>query len=170
MKTELTYKQIYGSDKKLLMELEPLWLNYMREIYSDDDDVKNEPDDVIKSWLYGRANIQGQREDMHFECIYLKENLAGFVLYAVDLGGIKGILDAGYGYIMELYVIPQYRRKGIASETFERVKQTLIKDGSDKAYLTPDNESGVPFWKSLGFADTGKIDPDNKMPIYMRTL
>ncbi|MGE5579465.1 MAG: hypothetical protein ACM3WU_05395 [Bacillota bacterium] len=30
--------------------------------------------------------------------------------------------------------------------------------------------SGQPFWASLGFVDSGKVDPDNHLPIYIKRI
>ncbi len=39
--------------------------------------------------------------------------------------------------------------------------------------IQKDNEeqfNGEPFWCSLGFADSGKTDPDNHKPIYIKKV
>lgn len=166
----LIYKQIYIKDENLLNKLIPVWVQYMREIYSSDIDVQKESDDILINWLIERVNIQGQRNSMHFECVFEDDYLIGFIFYAIDLGGIKGILEAGLGYIMEMYVKPEYRRKKYGTIIYEHAKEMLLKDGAINAYLTPDSNSGIPFWKNIGFTDSGKIDPDNKMPIYIKKL
>lgn len=165
----LTYIQVKNESEDINL-LKPLWISYMREIYMGDPDVEILPDHEIADWLTGRVRIQGQRDTMHFERIYEKDILIGFAMYAIDLGGIKGILEAGYGYIMELYIVPDYRRKGMGSQVFQYIENILKKDGTSKIYLTPDSASGIPFWRALGFMDSGKIDPDNKMPIYIREI
>lgn len=161
------YIQVENSQKYIEL-LTPLWISYMREIYEGDSEVENSTDDEIASWLIGRVKIQGQRDTMHFELIYSNEILVGFAMYAIDLGGIKGIIDAGLGYIMELYIVPDFRRKGIASKVFTHMERILKNQGALQIYLTPDSSSGVPFWKTVGFSDSGKTDPDNKMPIYIK--
>jgi GNAT superfamily N-acetyltransferase len=166
----LIYKQIYKNDEHLLNNLIPLWIDYMREIYSEDVDVQKESDDTIKNWLMERVNIQGQRKGMHFECVFEGDYLIGFIFYAIDLGGIKGILEAGLGYIMEMYVAPEFRRKTYGTAVYEHARDRLLEDGAVTAYLTPDSNSGIPFWKNIGFTDSGKLDPDNKMPIYVKKL
>lgn len=153
--------------QKYIDLLTPLWISYMREIYKGDMEVEKAADDEIANWLIGRVQIQGQRDTMHFELIFNNDILVGFVMYAIDLGGIKGLIEPGYGYIMELYIMPDFRRKGIASEVFMHIEGILKNQGAQRIYLTPDSASGVPFWQSLGFSDCGKIDPDNKMPIYL---
>lgn len=150
--------------------LTPLWISYIREIYTGDPEVESASDNEIAEWLTGRVKIQGQRESMHFELIYEKDHLIGFAMYAIDLGGIKGILEAGCGYIMEFYIVPDYRRKGMGSQVYRHMEKTLKTDGARKIYLTPDSVNGVPFWKALGFTDSGKSDPDNKIHIYIKEI
>lgn len=166
----LEYKQIYKEDEKLVQQLASLWVDYMREIYSEDENVLQESDDTIITWLVDRVNVQGQRESMHFECVFDDDNLLGFIFYAIDLGGIREIIEAGLGYIMEMYVVPKARRKGFGTEIYEHAKKTMLEDGAVRAYLTPDSKAGVPFWEKIGFKNSGKIDPDNKMPIYVIEL
>lgn len=163
------YIQIENSQKYVDL-LTPLWISYMREIYEGDAEVEHSTDDEIANWLIGRIKIQGQRDTMHFELIYNNDILIGFAMYAIDLGGIQGIIEAGYGYIMELYIMPDFRRKGIASEVFVHMEGILKNQGTRQIYLTPDSASGVPFWESVGFSDCGKIDPDNKMPIFLKPV
>lgn len=157
------------NEQKYITILSPMWIAYMRELYKGDPEVENISEEELVNWLTGRLNIQGQRDTMHFEIIYKDNEVAGFAMYAVDLGGIKDILESGYGYIMELFILPAKRRKGIATEAFLHMEEVLKKQGADKLYLTPDSVSGIPFWKQVGFYDSGKVDPDNKMPIYIKT-
>ena len=159
------YIQIENSPT-YIERLTPLWIAYMREIAHGD--LLDTTDDEITDWLIKRAEIQGQRDTMHFELIYSGENLAGFAMYAIDLGGIKGILDGGMGYIMEFYIVPELRRKGIATRAFAHMERVLTRQGARQIYLTPDSVSGVPFWERVGFRNSGKTDPDNKMPIYIK--
>lgn len=163
------YIQIENT-QEYVERLTPLWISYMREIYKGDMEVENATDDEIASWLIGRVQIQGQKDTMHFELIFNNDILVGFVMYAIDLGGIKGIIEPGYGYIMELYIMPDFRRKGIATKVFVHIQDTLKNQGARRMYLTPDSASGVPFWQGVGFSDCGKIDPDNKMPIYLKDI
>ena len=163
------YIQIENNQKYIEL-LTPLWISYMREIYEGDSEVENSTDDEIAGWLAGRVKIQGQRDTMHFELIYYEDILVGFTMYAIDIGGIKDIIDAGLGYIMELYIIPDFRRKGIASNVFVHMEGILKNQGALQIYLTPDSASGVPFWNTMGFSDSGKTDPDNGMPIYIKKI
>lgn len=164
---DLTFQQIFKNDEEMINNLIPKWIAYMREVHQEDDEMQEIHDSEIEKWLRDRINIQGQSDTMHFEIIIHKHKVIGFTMYAVDLGGIKGILDAGYGYIMEIYVQPLYRRKGFGKMIFKHILQVFKNHGVIKMYLTPDTKSGIPFWETIGFENSNKIDPDNHMPIYM---
>lgn len=165
----IQYVQAEGT-RKFVELLTPLWVPYMREIYEGDEAAGNTPDEEIKGWLKGRVMIQGQRDTMHLELIYSDGALVGFTMYAIDLGGIQGVLKAGHGYIMEIYIIPAFRRKGIASQAYEHMENILKAQGAKAIYLTSDTAGGVPFWRAMGFTDSGKRDPDTNIPIYVKEL
>ena len=166
----LKFKQINETDTKEIKSLIPLWFSYMRELYNEELDIQSESDEKLIEWLNERIKVQGQRDCIYFEGIYYDGLLAGFVFYAIDLGGIKGIIEPGLGYIMEMYVVPNLRRQKIGTTAFEHMKEVLSNDGAMELYLTPDIKSGVHFWKSIGFKDSGKVDPDNKAPIYIMAI
>jgi len=141
-----------------------MWIPYCREIGSTENDA------ALAEGAQKRVNIQGNWEDMHFELSFADGNLVGFCFYAVDLGGIRGVLPPNLGYIMEFYVLPQYRRRGFGTEMYRHIESTFSKHGVESIYLTPDETSGEPFWVSLGFVDSGKVDPDNNRPIYIKKI
>lgn len=170
MSKELRYKQILPGDERQYKELIAMWIPYMHEVLKEDIEIQNESDDDLARYAQQRINIQGRRNDMHFELVYLEKEVIGFAFYAVDLGGIKGIIEPGYGYIMEYYIVPKKRRRGYATMLYQHLVEVLKEHGTKVAYLTPDTISGVDFWSSIGFLDSGKIDPDNKMPIYIKEL
>lgn len=169
MNKRLQFEQICPDHKDQFEKALSLWIPYIREIYKEDPDEMGKSEEELANDLKPRIRIQGTQYGMHFELCYQENGeLAGFAFYAVDHGGIEGILEAGLGYIMEYYVRPEYRRQGYASMMYEHVETTLKQDGVQKLYLTPDSTNGVPFWREMGYEDCGKIDPDNHMPIYMK--
>lgn len=162
----MRFIQIQKDNEIDLQQLLNMWIPYLREI----DFNNTESDTELSKYACQRVNIQGMREDMHFELCFDDNNLVGFAFYAVDLGGIKNIIEPGFGYIMEFYVLPQYRRQGYGKKIFEHIEKTFFSHGTKCMYLTPQKVSGEPFWSSLGFMDSGKIDPDNQMPIYIKKV
>lgn len=167
---KIKFIQINKENEKQFQQLISLWIPYLREIDSHLEVPKNESDEEIIKSARQRVNIQGNREDMHFELCCEGDELIGFGFFAVDLGGIKGIIDPGYGYIMEIYISPEKRLKGYGRLLFEHIENVFKGHNVKYMYLTPDLVSGLFFWKSMGFEDSGKIDPDNKLPLYIKKL
>ncbi|EQB86800.1 GNAT superfamily N-acetyltransferase [Clostridium punense] len=161
---EIKFIQIDKGNVKQFQQLLNMWIPYFKEIGS------SESDSMITEYARQRVSIQGSRDDMHFELCFDDSILIGFCFYAVDLGGIKGILPPNMGYIMEFYVLPQYRRQGYGSEMFKHIEKTFLSHCIEAMYLTPDEVNGKPFWCCLGFEDSGKIDPDNHSPIYIKKV
>ena len=164
----ITYFQIYKENQDLYNEILPLWIAYLNEPYESDD--KKPADDERICDLNIRINIQGNRPDMHFELFFCDGTLIGFANFAIDTGGISGLIKKGYGTVMEFYIAPEFRRKGYGKLFYNHIEETLIKDGTQNIYLTSDTVAGVPFWGAMGFSESGKIDPDNKMPIYIKSV
>jgi len=164
------YVQIYKENQDLYNDILPLWLAYFNELReSKSDDEKPTEDETIHD-LNRRINIQGRRPDMHFELFYYDNVSAGFANFAIDTGGISGLIEKGYGFVMEYYIAPKFRRKGYGKLFYEHIEATLKNDGTKNIYLTSDTVTGVPFWIAMGFNDSSKIDPDNKMPIYIKSV
>ena len=61
--------------------------------------------------------------------------------------------------IDDIYVVPDYRRKGVAKALFNYVKSLAEKEKYEKIDLTvwSFNEEALIFYKSLGFTEQRKI-------------
>jgi GNAT superfamily N-acetyltransferase len=94
----------------------------------------------------------------------------GIANFAIDTGTIYGLIEAGCGTVLGFYIKPEYRRKGFGRAFFKHIENTLKADGATHIYTTPDKVTGVPFWSAMGFAASGKIDPDNHLSIYIKTI
>lgn len=108
---------------------------------------------------------------MHFEIALLNDEVIGIAMFAIDLGKIYGLLDQpGYGTVMGFYIKRNHRRKGFGRMFFEHIQTVLKKDGATKMYVCPDSVTGIPFWRTMGFSDSGKFDLDNKKFIYIKCI
>lgn len=124
----LTFTQITRENQKQHEELLSQWITYMREI--DEHENESISDEKIIHDLERRINIQGKRKDMHFEVCYQKDDMIGFANFAINLGTLYGLLGYGYGTVMELYISPEYRRKGFGNLLYEHIEETLKYDGA----------------------------------------
>ena len=104
---------------------------------------------------------------MHFEMAFIDEVPFGIAMFAVDLGTVYGLLEKGYETIMGF---PAFRRKGLGTAFSRHIEEVLYGDGARKTYICPDAVTGKPFWKANGYTDSGKIDPDEHKPIYIKQM
>ena len=74
-----------------------------------------------------------------------------------------------YGYIMEFYIKPEYRLKNYGKTMNCHIKKIYEKNNIKKIMLTP-NKEAISFWEKLGYHNSGKIDPTNDLPIYLRDI
>ena len=166
---ELRFIQLHEGRKELFDMAKEVWLPFIHEVNANDG--KAQGDDAIIDGLKKRIHIQGTRKDMHFEVVLLGDEVIGISMFAIDLGTIYGLLDQpGYGTVMGFYIKPEFRRKGFGRAFYEHIQTVLQNDGASKMYICPDAVTGVPFWKAMGFSDSGKFDPDDKKPIYIKEI
>jgi GNAT superfamily N-acetyltransferase len=146
----------------------PKWIDYFHNLSWEEDEKPT--DDEIKNDLNRRINIQGNRPDMHFELLFCDDVFVGFANFAISTGTLYGLLEAGYGCVMEFYISPEFRRKGYGKLFYEHIEKVLKNDGTQNIFLTPDPSIGKAFWPAMGFNDSNKIDPDNNYPIYLKNI
>ena len=82
----------------------------------------------------------------------------------------KGDVRPGWGYIMEFFIRSTFRRKGLGKELAVSCEQFFKNNGVKNIWLTADDITGVPFWKALGYHDTGEISKENNQMIFIKSL
>jgi len=144
----------------------PLWMEYRAETKQNGDENPVEPGHDFRR----RVNNQGSRPDMHFDLLRIgkRKTPIGFAHYAIDKGTIGGRIEPGGGVIMAYYVAPEFRRQGYARRMFLHCADTLQRDGAGYLYCCPDPVTGEPFWRAMGFEDSGIYDPDDRLNIFIR--
>lgn len=165
---KLNFVQIYKENEGLCETARELCVPYFEELNEHDGII--ESNEKILDAINRRIAIQGKREDMHLEIAFFNNIAIGIAMFAIDLGTVCGLLESGYGTVMEFYIRPEYRRMGFGEEFWRHIEDTLCEDGTSSFYITPDSVTGIPFWRSMGFEDSGLIDPDNKQPIYTKHI
>ena len=144
----------------------PLWLAFHAEIKDNGDE---NPVGLLPDFRR-RVKNQGTRPDMHFELMRMgKERTPiGFAHYAVDKGSIGGLIEPNGGVFLAYYIAPEHRRKGYGKRMFLHCAETLRRDGVGYLYCCPDPVTGEPFWRAMGFEDSGIFDPDDRLNIFIK--
>jgi len=158
----MRFKQLKSEDKEACKVFDSLMREYVKELDAHDG---GDTSAILDKWIESIIRMQGD-SDRHLELCYIGDDLIGFLYEKVDHPEHRGYKKIGYGYIMEFYVKPEYRRCGYGRTMFERLQKLFRLDGADRMYLTSDPVTGKPFWESMGFARTGEISPENSMEIY----
>jgi Predicted acetyltransferase len=85
----------------------------------------------------------------------------------VSVGFVHAKIDkderVDWGYIMEFYITPSYRRRGIGTALNNYMKQKFVSCGIKNIWLSADKITGEPFWFSIGFMDTGELENVQKV-------
>lgn len=123
-----------------------LGYEYMKEVASD------YPLEVHEKFLNSILNKQGENERW---LIMLKSSAKaiGFVHAKIDQDERVGL-----GYILEFYIIPDFRRKGFGIKLYSFIKHEFLSCEVKDVWLTADKINGEPFWFSIGFKDTGEVE------------
>ena len=143
--------------------LASLMLPYHRELDGDPPG-----DELVLKITRSMMDMLGPR-DRRLELVMLGDEPVGFFYGKIDHENHRGFVKPGYGYVMELYVRPEYRRKGYASAMLQRLDRHFARHGAAHAWLTT-GSTGEAFWRAASFAPTGEICPDNGMDVFEKEL
>lgn len=167
MENKLKFTQVVSDNAYLCSEFRSLMHPYVKELNQHSE--RSLPDEFIEKWISSILSMQGPT-DRHLELCYDGQELIGFLYGKIDHEDHNGFIKPGYGYIMEFFVLPQFRRMGYGKAMFHRMEKLFVYDGARKMYLTPDAVTGVPFWTAMEFQGTGEYSPENQMEIFEKEV
>jgi len=166
--SELRFVQIQKEKPKYCDVFMELMMQYMKELNENEPRIDHVSEDIMRKYAQSCINIQGSH-DRYLELTYIGDEPVGFLYGKVDHEGDRGYIKPEYGYIIEFYVNPSYRRKGYGKVMFQRLEQHFAGHGVKRMYLTS-CVTGDDFWKAVGFVETGEISPDNDMMILEKEI
>lgn len=165
---KIKYLKLNSNSSELhKQDFERLVLLYGAEL--DSHQNRNTPKEILTKWANSMINIQGDA-DRHLELCYDGDSIIGFLYGKINQPDHKGYIKVGYGYIMEFYVLPEFRRSGYGKQMYSHLEELLIMDGAKGLYLTSDPVTGKPFWLACGYISTGEQSPENNQEIYEKVL
>lgn len=127
------------------------------------------PEKTIKRFISSIADMS-ENTDRFVELCYLDKVLIGFAYGKIDREEHRGYVRPGWGYVMEFYVKPEYRRNGYGKEIYKHLENTFKSNGVSNIWLTADPITGEPFWNAVGFTNSGERSPENNLYIYEKHI
>lgn len=147
--------------------LESIMLPYCQEL--DSNVGRETPEVTLKRFIASIVSIS-EDKDRFVELCYLGEDLIGFAYGKIDREEHRGYVRPGWGYGMEFYVKPEYRRNGYGREIYKHLEGIFKSKGISNIWLTADPVTGEPFWSAIGFTNSGVKSPENNLYIYEKEV
>ena len=147
--------------------LESIMLPYCREL--DRSVGRETPEATLKKFIASIVSMS-EGEDRFVELCYLGKDLIGFAYGKIDREDHRGYVRPDWGYVMEFYVNPEYRRNGYGREIYKHLENIFKANGVSHIWLTADPVTGEPFWSAVGFTNGGDKSPENNLYIYEKTI
>lgn len=155
----MEYEQITSEDYSLFHRL-------LEDYYRDGEDAQTsqqELDDFIQM-LFGMILEQ----TIHGGFVKKDALPAGFVLWALDTPALPFSEIPGAGTILEIGVLPEFRRSGLGSQIVLYVEKQLISLGISQCYVSAYGPA-QEFWGKSGYAFYGAT-ASNGLPIMVKQL
>ena len=114
---QLKFLCVTQDNAQLCADFSALMFPYSEEL--DEDLDEKLPAEILQKWIDSILQMQGD-SDRHLELCYDGDALIGFLYGKVDHPEHRGYIKPGYGYIMEFYVRPEFRRKGYGTKLYRR--------------------------------------------------
>ena len=125
---KLSFIQVQKNNPQHCETFKQMMVPYNRELGVKKPDGTPYGDEFMMKWAQSCIDMQGPF-DRHLELAYIDNVPIGFIYGKVDHEGHKGFIKPEYGYIMEFYVEPEYRRKGYGTEMFLRLEELFSAHG-----------------------------------------
>ena len=148
---DVEYVRINRENPNNCTDFMDLGYEYMREVAPD------KSLEIHNKFLNSIINRQNEKERWLIG-LKVKDNMIGFAHFKIDQSE-----RVGWGYILEFYVNPGFRRKDLGRNLYGFLKQEFINCGIRDIWLSADKVNGEPFWFSIGFIDTGETENDQKI-------
>lgn len=127
------------------------------------DYLKNLPSEEQKRFLQSILARQGE-PDRWLLLLKYKNEYVGFTHVKIDKDE-----RIGWGFILEFYIIPTKRKLGLGRTFFNLITGMLQARSVKDVWLLADSSS-EPFWRALGFRQTGEVDKETGQNVMAKSL
>ncbi len=114
-------------------------------------EVKDDAEQSFRQFLRRSIPASG---DMLLLVADLGGEIVGFLI-GVIRDSAPVFVRSRHGYITDIYVDPEFRRRGVGRKLVETTEEWFAAHGLDHVRLqvATANEAGLAFWRSVGFGD-----------------
>ena len=109
---------------------------------------------MFYSLFDGYISKVSQSDSDSFIVMQSEKEFIGFVSISIVSEDVVNI-PYKYGAVNDFYISPKHRRKGFGRIFNYYIENIFIQNGTKTIMLFPDPVFGIPFWKSMGYIDTG---------------
>jgi len=127
------------------------------------DYLSSRPTDEQERFLESILSRQ-KESDRWLLLLKYRNDYLGFVHMKIDRDE-----RPGWGFILEFYVVPNRRRLGWGRRLFNFSVEILRTQDVGHIWLMS-KPASEPFWRSLGFRETGEIDDENGQKVMIASI
>jgi len=114
--------------------------------------------DIHQRFLQSILRRQGE-PDRWLAMFMLGDQVFGFAHFKIDKDE-----RPGSGYILEFYVVPERRRRGLGQECLSLITNILTVAGCKTVWLAS-HSTAEAFWRACGFRETEELERSQKVMI-----
>ena len=103
-------------------------------------------------------DILGNAKETAFICTYDKQ-IIGFINLSIRVDYVEGSSSSPVGYIEGIYVLPEYRKRGISRKLVKMGEQWALKRNCTEfaSDVELDNKNSQKFHERIGFKEANRI-------------
>ncbi len=128
-----------------------------------EDYMGSQPPLLRGRFLRSVVDLQVEEERWLF-LLRADADFIGFVRMKVDTTD-----RPGWGWMLEFYIRPEHRRRGHGRKLYERSERILVDRGITDIWLTS-NPAAIPFWRAVGYIETGEMAEFNNYPVMIKSV
>lgn len=146
-------------DEKLNNDFVKLFCDYFKELDCEDDPLPLSRDcaEDCKAKLLSVAVARERGETV------------GFIIYQIDDVINDWCFFEGAGDLRELFIAPQFRRRGFATALIRFAEIDLKNQGAKTIYTLP-TENAEKFFEKAGYLDGGEYCPELDNKVFTKKL
>ncbi|MEG0309067.1 MAG: GNAT family N-acetyltransferase [Clostridium sp.] len=148
---KVEYVRVNRGNLSSCIEFMNLGYGYMKEVAPD------KSLEIHNRFLNSVLDRQNE-EERWLIGLKINNSMVGFAHFKIDKSE-----RFGWGYILEFYIMSDFRRKGLGRKLYSFIREEFISCEIKDIWLTADKLNGEPFWFSLGFVDTDETENELKI-------